>query len=60
MGRGWEVKKGDNANKSESCNRTPVQPVSAMRREAKARYNAEGEDGGSFVGGDKVRGGGGR
>jgi hypothetical protein len=41
MESGWEVKKGDNAEKLESCNRTPVQPVPAMRGEGKARDNAE-------------------
>ncbi len=54
MGSGWEVKKGDNAEKNESCNRTPVQPVSAMRGEDKARDNAEDFGSGSFVGGDRV------
>ena len=42
IGSGCEVKKGDNAEKLESCKRTPVQPVSALRGEAKARDNAEG------------------
>jgi hypothetical protein len=52
------VNKGDNTEKLESCNRTPVQPVSPMRGEARERDNAEGADGGSFFGDDKVRGGG--
>ncbi len=49
------MKKGDNAEKLESCSRTPVQPMSAMRGEANARDNAEGAGSGSFVGGDRVR-----
>ncbi len=56
MGSGWEGKKGDNAENLESCSRTPVQPVSAMRGEAKARDNAEDFGSGSFVGGDRVTG----
>ncbi len=59
MGSGCEVKKGDNAEKLESCNRTPVQPVSAMRGEAKARDNAEDCGSESFGGGDRVTGAGG-
>jgi hypothetical protein len=55
MGSGWEVKKGDNTEKLESCSRTPVQPVSAMRGEASTRDNAEGAGSGSFIGGDRVR-----
>jgi hypothetical protein len=34
--------------------RTPVQPVSALRGEAKARDNVEDFGSGSFVGGDRV------
>jgi hypothetical protein len=56
MGSGSEVKKGDNVDKLESCSRTPVQSVSAMRGEAKARENAEDFGSGSFVGGDRVTG----
>ena len=48
------MKKGDNAEKLESCNRTPVQPVSAMRGEAKAREKAEDFGSGSFGRGDRV------
>jgi hypothetical protein len=55
IGSGCEVKKGDNAEKLESCKRTPVQPVSAIRGEAKARDNAEGAGSGGSVGGDRVR-----
>jgi hypothetical protein len=55
MGSDWEVKKGDNTEKLESCSRTPVQPVSAMRGEANARDNAECAGSGSFIGGDRVR-----
>ena len=56
MRSGCEVKKGDSAEKLESCNRTLVQPVSAMRGEAKARDNAEDFGSGSFGGGDRVTG----
>ena len=50
------MKKGDKAEKLESCKRTPVQPVSAIRGEANARDNAEGLGCGSFVGGARMRG----
>ncbi len=56
IGSDWEVKKGYNAEKLESCSRTPVQPVSALRGEANARDSAEGAGSWIFVGGDRVRG----
>ena len=56
IGSGCEVKKGDNAEKLESCKRIRVQPVLAIRGGGKARNNAEGAGSGDFVGGDRVRG----